>query len=67
MCLAKEHNTVTMTRLEPATPLSRIKHPTNEPTQSGVDYGHPVFTIAHIEPIAPDELSKREVHLAPSR
>ena len=31
MCLAQKHNTVTPVRLEPAAPLSRVKHSTTEP------------------------------------
>ena len=31
MCLAQGHNTVTLMRLEPATPWSQVKHFTTEP------------------------------------
>ena len=31
MCLAQGHNTVTLKRLEPAAPRSRVKHSTTEP------------------------------------
>ena len=31
MCLAQEYNTVTPVKLEPTTPLSRVKHSTTEP------------------------------------
>ena len=31
MCLAQGHNAVTLERLEPAAPRSRVKHSTTEP------------------------------------
>ena len=31
MCLAQGHNTVTLVRLEPGAPQSRVKHSTTEP------------------------------------
>ena len=34
ICLAQGHNAVTPVRLEPANPLSRVKHSTNEPLWS---------------------------------
>ena len=34
MCLAQGHNTVTLVRLKPTTPLSRVKHSTTEPLRS---------------------------------
>ena len=34
MCLAQGHNTVMLVRLEPTTPLSRVKHSTTEPLHS---------------------------------
>ena len=34
MCLAQGHNAVTPVRLEPAAPLSRVKHSTTEPLRS---------------------------------
>ena len=34
MCLAQGHNTVTLVRLEPAAPRSRVKHSTTEPLRS---------------------------------
>ena len=38
MCLAQGDNTVTPVRLEPATPLSRVKHSTTEQLPS-LNYG----------------------------
>ena len=34
MCLAEGHNKVPPVRLQPATPLSRVKYPTTEPLRS---------------------------------
>ena len=34
MCLAQGHNAVTLVRLKPATPRSRVKHSTTEPLHS---------------------------------
>ena len=34
MCLAQEHNALTLVRLEPAAPRSRVKHSTTEPQRS---------------------------------
>ena len=34
MCLAKGHNAVTLVRLKPATPRSRVKHSTTGPLRS---------------------------------
>ena len=34
MCLAQGHNTVTLVRLEPAAPPSRVKHSNTEPLRS---------------------------------
>ena len=34
MCLAQGHNAVTLVRLEPAAPRSRVKHSTTEPLRS---------------------------------
>ena len=37
MCLAQRHNAVSPVRLEPATPLSQVKHLTTEPLSSPKD------------------------------
>ena len=36
MCLAQGHNTVTLVKLEPATPRSRVKYSTTEPLCSSI-------------------------------
>ena len=36
ICLAQEHNAVTLMRREPATSQSRVKHSTNEPLRSQI-------------------------------
>ena len=38
MCLAQGHNSMMPVRLEPATPLSRVKHSTTEPLHSLMQY-----------------------------
>ena len=43
MCLAPGHNAVTLVRLEPAAPQSRVKHSTTEPLRSL----HFLKSIAH--------------------
>ena len=48
MCLAHGHNAVTLVRLEPAAPLSRVKHPTTEPLRSLVFYGDTAYTFIRI-------------------
>ena len=37
MCLAPEHNSVLMVRLEPATPRSQVKHSTTKPLRCHKD------------------------------
>ena len=53
MCLAQGHNTVTLVRVEPAAPLSRVKHSTTGPLCflfSSVDH----FSLANS--VDPDEM-----------
>ena len=44
MCLAQGHNAVTPVKLEPAAPLSRVKHSTTEPLCSQID----IYSVAGI-------------------
>ena len=53
MCLAQGHNTVTPVRIEPAAPLSRVKHSTTEPLGSLVFVvmlgSLPIFQVVEIK------------------
>ena len=49
MCLAQGHNAVTLVRLEPAAPRSRVKHSTNEPLRSQhIRYANALCMYVHV-------------------
>ena len=47
MCFAQGHNTVLPMRLEPATPLSQVKHSTTEPLRSRTLHHNESHIVAH--------------------
>ena len=54
MCLAQGHNTVTLIRLEPATPRTRVKYSTTEPLCLKTEWVH-TFCHRDVQKAAADD------------